>query len=119
MDMSSPHSRRRNLAAFATLITNEIMTKPLPDETPNLRLRQLGMMNLLFSMEDAATPLTITTITEMTGMARKAALETLEPLVSRGLLVESWGVPSHGKGKARQFQISPEIFNTLANEPQS
>jgi len=111
--MSSPVDSRWHNAALATLITHEIMSKPLPDETPNLRLRQLGMMNLLFSMENADTPLTITAVTEVTGMARKAALETIEPLVARGLLVESWGVPSHGKGKARQFQISPEVFKLL------
>ncbi|WP_246666126.1 MarR family transcriptional regulator [Aquamicrobium sp. LC103] len=94
-------------------MTREIMSKPLPGETPNSRLRQLGMMNLLYSLQKADTALTITTVTELTGMTRKAAQETLDPLVARGLLLESWGRTSLGRGKARQYQIAPEIFDKL------
>jgi hypothetical protein len=98
---------------FATLTTHEIMSKHLPDETPNSRLRQLGMMNLLYSLQKTDTALTITSVTQVTGMTRKAAQEAIDPLVARGLLKESWGRTSIGRGKARQYEIAPEIFEKL------
>lgn len=104
--------RWRN-TGFVTLATHEIMSKPLPDETPNSRLRQLGMINLLYSLQKADMALTITNVTEVAGMTRKAAQEAIDPLVVRGLLNESWGRTSIGRGKARQYAIAPEIFEKL------
>lgn len=109
---SSLQSRWLN-TVFATLVTHEIMSRPLPGETSNSRLRQLGMMNLMYSLDKADTALTITSVTEITGMTRKAAQEAIDPLVKRGLLLESWGKTSIGRGKARQYQIAPEIFDKL------
>lgn len=100
---------------FATLMTHEIMTKPLADETPNSRLRQLGMMNLLYSLQKSDTPLTISNVTQLTGMTRKAVQETIDPLVARGILKESWGRTSIGRGKARYYEIAPEIFGKLGS----
>lgn len=111
--MPSPIESRWHQAIFATLTTNEIMSNPLPDETPNSRLRQLGMMSLLYSLHKADTALTITNVIQVTGMTRKAAQEAIDPLVARGLLKESWGRTSIGRGKARQYEIAPEIFSKL------
>lgn len=111
--MPSELNNRWHNTIFATLVTHEIMSKPLPGETPNSRLRQLGMMNLLYSLQKADTALTITNVTEVTGMTRKAAQEAIDPLVVRGLLIESWGRTSIGRGKARQYQIALEIFDKL------
>lgn len=111
--MPSQLQSRWHNTIYATLTTHEIMSNPLPNETPNSRLRQLGMMNLLYSMNKADTALTITTVTELTGMTRKAAQEAIDPLVVRGLLKESWGRTSIGRGKARQYEIAPEIFDKL------
>ncbi|WP_235694446.1 hypothetical protein [Brucella intermedia] len=71
------------------------------------------MMNLLYSLQKAEMALTITNVTKMTGMTRKAAQEAIDPLVERGLLKESWGRTSIGRGKARQYEIAPEIFDKL------
>lgn len=98
---------------FTTLATHEIMSKPLPHETPNSRLRQLGMINLLYGLQKADTALTITNVTEVTGMTRKAAQDATDPLVVRGLLREFWGRTSIGRGKARQYEIAPEVFDKL------
>lgn len=111
--MPSPLNQRWHNTVFATLATHEIMSKPLPGETPNLRLRQLGMMNLLYTLHKADIALTITNVTEVTGMTRKAAQEAIDPLVARGLIKESWGRTSIGRGKARQYEIAPEIFEKL------
>ena len=111
--MPSQLESRWHNAIFATVTTHEIMSKPLPDETPNSRLRQLGMMNLLYSLQKAEMVLTITNVTEVTDMTRKAAQEAIDPLVTRGLLKESWGKTSLGRGKARQYEIAPEIFEKL------
>lgn len=111
--MPSPLNHRWHNTGFVTLATHEIMSKPLPGETPNSRLRQLGMINLLYSLQKADMALTITSVTEVAGMTRKAAQEAIDPLVTRGLLRESWGRTSIGRGKARQYEIAPEIFDRL------
>ena len=111
--MPTPLTQRWHDTIFATLATHEIMSKPLPEETPNSRLRQLGMMSLLYCLQKADAALTISSVTELTGMTRKAAQEAIDPLVVRGLLKESWGRTSIGRGKARQYEIAPEIFEKL------
>lgn len=111
--MPSPEKAHWHNTVFATLVTHEIMDKPLEGETPSSRLKQLGMMHLLYSLHKQDMPLTVTSVTEKTGLTRGGAQESLDPLVKRGLLLELWGRTSLGRGKARQYEIAPEIFEKL------
>jgi hypothetical protein len=110
MNMSSPPVSRWHNTALASLLTIEIMSKHLPNETGSSRIRQLGMMIALLSMDDGHSPITIGAVTEFTGIARKTALEAIEPLVARGLLIETWDTASHGKGKSRLFYIPHDLL---------
>ncbi len=98
---------------FSSLVVSEIMDNPLAGETPQARLKQLGMMNLLYTLHLADIPLTLTNITEMTGLTRGGAAEPIDALLTRGLLVDTWVKNVQGKGKARQFEIAEGIFAKL------
>jgi hypothetical protein len=99
--------------AFSALAMSEIMDNPIEGETPQGRLKQLGMLSLLYTLHLADVPLTLTNITEKTGLTRGGAVEPIDQLVARGLLKENWVKNAMGRGKAREFEISEALFAKL------
>lgn len=99
--------------AFSGFIFREIFDHPLEDETPQSRLKQIGMMSVLYIMHQGHQRLTLSNIIENTGLTRTGVTETIDPLVRRGLLTERFVKNSMGRGKARQFEIASEILEKL------
>ncbi|WP_320409377.1 MULTISPECIES: MarR family transcriptional regulator [unclassified Aureimonas] len=89
------------------------MNKPLDDETASSRLKQVGMMTVLYDMHIGNKPLTVANITETTGLTRGGVDEAVAFLVLRGLLVETKTTNSMGRGRARLFHIPESIFDRL------
>ena len=100
--------------AFSGLILHEIFDHPLEDETPQARLKEIGMMTILYTMTQAYQKLTLSNIIEITELTRSGAKETVDLLVRRGMLKETMVKNSMGRGTARQFEISEEILNKLS-----
>jgi hypothetical protein len=100
--------------AFSGLILHEILDHPFEDETPQARLKQIGMMTILYTMTQAHQPLTLSNIVEITELTRSGAKETVDLLVRRGILKETMVKNSMGRGTARQFEISEEIRQKLS-----
>ncbi|MDR9781065.1 MarR family transcriptional regulator [Rhizobium redzepovicii] len=101
--------------AFSGLILHEILDHPLEDETPQARLKQIGMMTILYTMTQANQKLTLSNIIEITELTRTGVKETVDLLVKRGMLLETMGKNSMGRGTARQFEISQELLNKLSS----
>jgi len=101
--------------AFSGLILHEILDHPLEDETPQARLKEIGMMTILYTMTQAHQKLTLSNIVEITELTRSGAKETVDLLVKRGMLTETMVKNSMGRGTARQFEISDEIRNKLSS----
>lgn len=99
--------------AFSGLILHEILDHPLEDETPQARLKQIGMMTILYTMTQAHQTLTLSNIVEITDLTRSGAKETVDLLVRRGILKETMAKNSMGRGTARHFEISEEIRQKL------
>ncbi|TCU21298.1 hypothetical protein EV130_111155 [Rhizobium azibense] len=99
--------------AFSAFIFQEIFDNPLEDETPQSRLKQIGMMSILYIMHQGHDTLTLSNIVETTGLTRTGVTETVDPLVRRGLLTESFVKNSMGRGKARRFEIAPAILDKI------
>ena len=99
--------------AFSAFIFHEIVDNPIEDETPQSRLKQIGMMSVLYIMHQGHQQLTLSNIVEITGLTRTGVTETIDPLVRRGLLTEKFVKNSMGRGKARQFDIAPQILEKL------
>jgi DNA-binding MarR family transcriptional regulator len=100
--------------AFSGLILKEIFEHPLEDETPQARLKEIGMMTILYTMSQAHQRLTLTNIVDISGLTRSGAKETVDLLVKRGMLNETMGINSMGRGTARQFEISQDLLNKLS-----
>ncbi|MGO7658401.1 MarR family transcriptional regulator [Rhizobium ruizarguesonis] len=99
--------------AFSGLTLHEILDHPLEDETPQARLKQVGMMTVIYSMNQAHQKLTLSSIMEITALTRTGVKETVDLLVKRGMLNETIVKNSMGRGTARQFEISEELMEKL------
>jgi len=99
---------------FSAYALQEILEKPLEKETPQSRLKQVGMMTVLYMMHQSHEKLTLTSIMRITGLTRNAVAESVDPLVVRGILQETLVKNSMGRGTARQFEFSPEVFKKLS-----
>ncbi len=108
--MASFLSERWQSQALAVFAVREILEKPLADESPQSRIKQIGMVNILYMMHQAHEPLTLANVMVFTGMTRGGVIETMESLVQRGILTETMGKNSMGRGTARQFEFAPEVF---------
>ncbi|MEF0941610.1 MarR family transcriptional regulator [Rhizobium sp. BR 362] len=111
--MTSTLNTQLHSISFAAFILQEIMGNPREDETPQSRLKQVGMMSVLYIMHQGHQPLTISNLVEITKLTRMGVSEVIEPLIARGMLTETFVKNSMGRGKARQFAISDEIFEKL------
>ncbi|WP_173992093.1 hypothetical protein [Agrobacterium salinitolerans] len=102
--------------ALLTMVTRQIMANPLDDEMPAGRLKQIALMTVIVveKLHTAASPITLAQLVEMTGLTRTGTIQSVDPLVQRGLLVESMGRNSMGRGTARQFEMSPALLRNLA-----
>lgn len=111
--MASKLSDRWQSQALSAFAIREILEKPLDDETSQSRLKQIGMMSVLYMMHHAHEKLTLSNIVKFTGGTRNGVLETIDFLVQRGILSETLGKNSMGRGTARQFELSPAVFEVL------
>lgn len=89
------------------LLVRQILLKPLPQETATSRVKQVGMMAVIFALHGSEIPITLSTLVNVSGLTRGGVSETVDQLVHRGLLLESMGHNAIGRGKARLFTIAP------------
>lgn len=111
--MTNNLSERWQNQALALFGLREILEKPLQDETPQSRIKQIGMLNILYMMHQAHEPLTLSTVVSITGLTRGGVIETMDMLVRRRILIETLGKNSMGRGTARQFEFSRHVFDYI------
>lgn len=111
--MPTPLDAQWHSLAFSALIMRHILDNPLEDETPQSRLKQIGMMSVLYYMHQGNQRLTLSNIMELTALTRGGVSETIDQLVARKLLTETLTTNSMGRGRAREFRIAPKIFDML------
>jgi len=111
--MASNLSERWQNQALALFGLREILEKPIEDETPQSRIKQIGMLNVLYMMHQAHEPLTLASVIKITGMTRGGVIETMDLLVQRGILTETLGKNSMGRGTARQFEFARHVFDQI------
>ncbi|WP_246765505.1 hypothetical protein [Aminobacter sp. SR38] len=94
-------------------MTNQILGNPLEGETPTARVKLIGLMTLIGVLHSEDPTITLTRMMELTGLTRSVLAQDMHALVQRGLLIETMGNNSMGRGLARQFQLSPAVIETL------
>lgn len=82
-------------------------------ETASSRLKQVGLMTILYEMHNGRVPLTTANITEYTGLTRGGFDDAVELLIKRGLLEETVSLNAIGRGRSRMFHIPESIFDRL------
>lgn len=105
-----PESQNQRVSVLAL---EEILDKPVEGETPQSRLKQAGMMTVLYLMHQRGEKLTLANIKELTGMTRNTVKESIDPLVARGILQETIVKNSLGRGTAWQYEFCPDLFEKL------
>ncbi|WVT77612.1 MarR family transcriptional regulator (plasmid) [Sinorhizobium chiapasense] len=103
---------------FSAYALQEVFDKPVEGETPQSRLKQVGMMTVLYMMHQNHEKLTLSNISQITGLTRNAVAESIDPLIERGILTETIVKNSMGRGTARQFEFSPDVFDRLRLSPE-
>ncbi len=98
---------------FSAYALHEVLDKPIEGETPQSRLKQVGMMTVLYMMHQSHQKLTLSNIIKITGLTRNAVAESVDPLVERGILTETIVKNSMGRGTARQFEFRQGVFDRL------
>ena len=111
--MASKLSDRWQTQALSVFAVREILDKPLEDESAQSRIKQIGMINILYMMHQAHEKLTLSNIIQFTGMTRGGVIETIDFLVKRGVLTETLGKNSMGRGTARQFEFATQVFEAV------
>jgi Fic family protein len=111
--MASTHKPELQNQRVSVLALEEVLDKPVEGETPQSRLKQVGMMTVLYMMHQRGETLTLANIKAVTGMTRNTAKESIDPLVARGILRETIVKNSVGRGTAWQYEFCPEIFERL------
>ena len=103
---------------FSAYALQEVFDKPVEGETPQSRLKQVGMMTVLYMMHQGHEKLTLSNIIKITGLTRNAVAESVDPLIERGILTETIVKNSMGRGTARQFEFCQEVFDRLRLSPE-
>lgn len=111
--MTSTRKPELQAQRFSALTLEEVLDKPVEGETPQSRLKQVGMMTVLYLMHQRHEKLTLANIKEVTGMTRNTVKESIDPLVARGILRETIVKNSVGRGTAWQYEFGPEIIEKL------
>lgn len=114
--MPSPLASQWKNLAFSALILRLIMDHPRDGETAQSRLKQIGMMSVLYHMHLGQVPLTLTNIIEETGLTRTGVAETVDQLIQRKILNETLEKNILGRGTARRFRIAPVLFDRLESD---
>ena len=111
--MTGALKAHRQSQLFSAYALQEVFGKPVEGETPQSRLKQVGVMTVLYVMHQRHEKLTLSNIVRITGLTRNAVAESVDPLIERGILTETIVKNSMGRGTARQFDFTPEVFDRL------
>lgn len=106
-----------SLLSLSAYAIKQITENPLSeDETPASRLKQLGMLSMIYHMQVSDIPTTVTNIMKIGGFTRPSVFEVVIPLKNRGLLQEEH-VPNSGGSKggrrAYQYVIPDDLMATV------
>lgn len=104
---------QRQEQRFSAYALEAVLDKPIEGETPQSRLKQVGMMTVLYMMYRSGQKLTLANIKETTGMTRNTVKESIDPLVARGILKETIVKNSAGRGTAWLYEFAAETFDRL------
>lgn len=97
-----------------TMVVNQILRNPLTGESASSRMKQVALMTVIYTCIPRNSLVSLSDLGRITGLTRAGIIETIEPLVRRGLLIETMGKNSMGRGTARYFEIASSVKTIVA-----
>jgi hypothetical protein len=98
--------------AFTAFTMKQILENPLEGETATSRMKQIGMINVIYQMQMTNIETTINNIMNISRLSRDAVVESTTPLVARKLLREEQILNTAGRGRAFRFVIPDDVLGT-------
>lgn len=106
--MRSHYSNVHNASVF----TDAIMKRPLQGETTTDRLRQLGILSIISTMEQDGDAVTRNALHDYIGQPGSPVSDALTSLIERGLIVER----AAPRGEADpQISFAPRLRASMTN----
>lgn len=110
--MPSPNDRGSPLETliFMAKIVNSILNNKRPSETGSQRMKQIGVMNIIYTMSKNGDVVTVTKLCERLDTPRQVVVDVLKALVERGLLSFKTEVHESGRGRVYVYALTEKAL---------
>ena len=114
--MNSPLQHDVPTSRFAAVALKMIIDNPIKAETPSGRMKQIGLLTILYHMLSNRIELTANNVVQWSGVTRAALRQIIDPLIARGLIAEDRGQPNpKGGGFVLTYRISDRLLDQIGN----
>lgn len=103
-------------ALFAAAMMRRILTEPPPDENGVARIRQIGLMMLIYNIQSRGMDPTTNKIEEVSGLDRRKIYEIVKELEAKKLLATVAITNRHNKGRVFKYVIPDAVLDPLSIE---
>jgi len=101
-------------ATFTAGVMRQIFQSAVPGETGADRLRQVGLMILIYNLQLRGIEATTSEIEQVSGADRRAIYDMTKALEAKGLLKRSSVTNRHNKGRVFKYVIPDGLMDPLA-----
>ena len=112
--MPSQNAKALPSSLFAALTMKMVLDNPLPDETPSHRVKQIGLLSIMYYMMSNDIPTTAPNIVKHTGLSRTTLNLVVKPLFTRDMLSDLYEPTSKTGGPIRCFVFSESLIAKIA-----
>ena len=114
--MTSPTLHDVPTSRFAAVTLKMIIDNPIAAETPSGRMKQIGLITILYHMLSNRIELTANNVVQWSGVTLAALRQIIDPLIARGLVHEDRARPnSKGGGFVLTYRISDRLLDQIGN----
>ena len=111
--MSKPVFHRDHLDAFMSFVVEDILDPKRNAIADEQRARSLTYMTIAFYLTVDSKPITIGSVSEMTGFMPRTVNLGFKYLTEAGYIEPEMTVASHGRGRAFQYSFSNKIVKKV------
>jgi DNA-binding MarR family transcriptional regulator len=112
--MASPPNTDFATITFGAAVLKIILDNPLPNETASHRVKQLGIMSIIYYMQSMGLETTGPALVAKTGVSRATLSLIVAPLIKRNLLKEEMKLNSIGEGRVAVYSIHEHLVPSVS-----
>lgn len=96
---------------FMMAVRDYIIDDIQPDETASHRLKQAGLMSVMYLMHLSGETISVTALCGRIKMPRQVVVEALKSLESRNLISHSTVLHESGRGRVYAYALTEKAMN--------